>query len=149
MNMKKYLPFIAVLIVVVAVAGFLLTKDSNDEVNEDASTSQTTNKSASESSNSETQVANKDTAVSATAKAVSIENFAFSADKITVKVGTKVNWTNKDSVAHTVTSDSGTTLNSDLIATGESFSFTFNDVGTFGYHCKPHPSMTGTVVVTE
>src|SRR5688572_30820880 len=33
------------------------------------------------------------------------------------------------------------------IATGTSFSWTFNETGTFGYHCKIHPSMKGTVQV--
>ena len=32
---------------------------------------------------------------------ISIKNFAFSPSTITVKVGTKVTWTNNDSVAHT------------------------------------------------
>ncbi|MET0779679.1 MAG: cupredoxin family copper-binding protein [Candidatus Saccharimonadales bacterium] len=83
--------------------------------------------------------------------AVKIENFTFSPLAITVKKGTTVTWTNKDSVSHTVTADKDTATgpNSELIPQGQTYSFTFDTVGTFSYHCKPHPNMTGTVVVTE
>lgn len=84
-----------------------------------------------------------------TSASVNIQNFAFSPSTFTIKKGTKVTWTNHDSVAHTVTSDSGATLSSGSIAPGQSFSFTFNTVGTFPYHCAFHPSMTGSVTVTN
>jgi amicyanin len=80
---------------------------------------------------------------------VSISNFAFSPTDITVKKGTKVTWTNNDSVAHTVTADSGKGPDSELLQNGQTYSFTFNEVGTFNYHCTPHPQMHGTVTVTE
>ena len=34
------------------------------------------------------------------------------------------------------------------LAGGKSFSFAFDQAGTFAYHCKIHRTMTGTVVVT-
>jgi len=79
---------------------------------------------------------------------VAIKGFAFSPATLTVKVGTTVKWTNKDSVAHTVTSDTGLFDSGDLAA-GDTFSFTFNQAGTFAYHCTMHPSMTATIIVTE
>ncbi len=79
---------------------------------------------------------------------VEIEDFAFQSDALTVKVGTTVVWTNKDKVAHTVTSDAGL-FDSGLFAKGESFSFTFTEVGVFSYYCIPHPYMKGTVTVVE
>ncbi|WP_089612118.1 plastocyanin/azurin family copper-binding protein [Dehalobacterium formicoaceticum] len=30
---------------------------------------------------------------------------------------------------------------------GASYSYTFNETGTFEYHCSPHPFMTGKVIV--
>jgi plastocyanin len=36
---------------------------------------------------------------------------------------------------------------SELLAKGESYSFTFKKAGTYTYHCTPHPYMKGTVVV--
>ncbi len=78
---------------------------------------------------------------------VSINNFAFDPSTITVKKGTKVTWTNDDNVDHTVTSDSGIALNSPILSQGQSFSYTFTDSGTFGYHCKIHSMMKGAVIV--
>jgi plastocyanin len=80
---------------------------------------------------------------------VNIQNFAFNPATLTIKTGTKVTWTNNDSVAHTVTSDSGGLLNSGTIAPGQSFSFTFNSPGSTSYHCSIHPMMKGQVTVTN
>lgn len=79
---------------------------------------------------------------------VSIANFAFAPAPLTVKKGTKVTWTNQDSVGHTATGDSDGPASS-LLNQGGSYSFTFDTVGTFPYHCSPHPFMKGTVTVTE
>ena len=89
-------------------------------------------------------------ATSATPQPVSvaISNMAFNPGQISVKAGTKVTWTNSDSVSHTVTGNSGT-FGSGTVAPGNTFSFTFNTPGTYSYHCKIHPSMTATVVVTQ
>lgn len=81
---------------------------------------------------------------------VSITNFSFSPANITVKKGATVVWTNKDSAAHTVTEmDDQSGPDSTNLANGKSYSFTYNTVGTFKYHCSIHPDMTGTVTVTE
>jgi plastocyanin len=81
-----------------------------------------------------------------TGNSVTIMNFAFSPATLTVKAGTKVTWTNKDTVTHTVTADQGA-FNSGLLSPGNSFSFTFTQAGTFSYHCNIHHSMTATIVV--
>jgi plastocyanin len=90
------------------------------------------------------------TAVSGSA-AVTIQNFSFNPQVITVKVGTTITWTDKDSTAHTVTSLSGpTSFNSgDLTPSGGTFHFTFSQAGTYSYHCMIHPSMTATVIVVS
>ena len=81
---------------------------------------------------------------------------AYSPRIIEVTEGTTVTWTNDDSVVHTVTSGdsdgrigtpNGEFGSGDFLP-GESFSFTFDDVGEFPYYCVPHPWMTGTVIVT-
>jgi len=77
---------------------------------------------------------------------ISIENFAFSPDTVTTAIGTTVTWTNKDSVNHTVTSQTGV-FDSGTLSNGGSFSFTFTQAGTFEYHCSIHTSMHGTVIV--
>lgn len=77
---------------------------------------------------------------------VTIQNFAFSPQTITVAKGTSVTWMNNDSTSHTVTSDSNL-FDSGPISPGATFSFTFNQTGMFPYHCKIHLSMTAQVIV--
>ena len=82
------------------------------------------------------------------ASAVTMQNLAFNPAALTVKVGTKVTWTNQDGIAHTVTFDTGGAT-SDLLVTGATYEQTFSTAGTLAYHCKVHPTMTGTVMVTQ
>ncbi|MHB8576136.1 MAG: cupredoxin domain-containing protein [Dehalococcoidia bacterium] len=84
------------------------------------------------------------------ATAVDIKNIAFPAT-ITVKPGTKVTWTNRDGFPHTVTSDAGQaqSFDSKPIAAQATFSVTFATAGTYAYHCNIHPSMHGTIVVSN
>jgi hypothetical protein len=51
-----------------------------------------------------------------------------------------------DSVTHTATGDNGSFDTGD-IAAGSSATITFDNPGTFTYHCAIHPNMTGTIVV--
>jgi plastocyanin len=81
------------------------------------------------------------------ATAISIANFAFQPASLQVAVGTTVTWTNADSTAHTVTSDTGA-FDSGPLAPGASFSQTFMTPGTYTYHCQIHPFMTATIVVS-
>lgn len=77
---------------------------------------------------------------------VEISGFAFNPENITISAGTTVTWTNKDAVIHTVTSDDEV-FDSGNLSEGDTFEYTFNQTGTFEYHCIPHPYMTGKVVV--
>ena len=78
---------------------------------------------------------------------IDISGFAFSPSTLTVKAGTTVTWTNKDSVDHTITSDTNV-FDSGNMGSGDTFSYTFTTAGTFVYHCTVHPSMVGTIIVT-
>lgn len=78
---------------------------------------------------------------------ITIKNFAFSPASITVKKGDTIVWINNDTMGHTVTGNNGGPASPTITING-AYSFTFNDVGTFPYHCAIHPSMTGTVTVT-
>jgi plastocyanin len=78
---------------------------------------------------------------------VRIEDFAFAPANIVVKAGTTVTWTNYDGVGHTVTSDEGDELDSELLGGNEAFSHTFDQPGAYRYHCTPHPNMRGLVTV--
>jgi plastocyanin len=81
------------------------------------------------------------------ANAVTILNFAFGPQSVTVKPGTTVHWTNHDAEAHTVTSNTGA-FGSPVLQPGASYSFTFTKPGTYHYHCTIHPFMTGMVTVS-
>jgi amicyanin len=76
-----------------------------------------------------------------------IEGFSFHPLELKVKMGTSVTWTNQDSAPHTVTSDSGSELNSGSLSKGQSYSHTFNEAGTFEYHCKFHSMMKAKIIV--
>jgi plastocyanin len=77
---------------------------------------------------------------------VFIQSFAFSPSTITVAAGTTITWTNKDAVAHTVTSNSGL-FDSGSMGKDATYSHTFATAGTFAYYCKIHTNMTASVVV--
>ena len=80
------------------------------------------------------------------AAAVGIDNFTFNPQRITVKAGTTVTWTNKDDIPHAVVA-SASAFRSKALDTDDSYSFTFTTPGTYEYFCSLHPHMTGTVVV--
>ncbi len=71
-----------------------------------------------------------------------------------IKKGETVVWSNNDTAAHTVTSgdpsDSnsvGTMFDSSLFMSGNTFSHTFEEVGTVDYFCIVHPWMKGSIIV--
>src|SRR5215212_707133 len=79
---------------------------------------------------------------------VQVVDFAFEPGTVTVPVGATVIWTNTGSRSHTVTADDGS-FDSGRLDPGEQFSQTFDQPGTFPYHCGFHSQMQGSIVVTE
>lgn len=102
--------------------------------------------------------------------AISIKSFAFNPATVEVAKGTTVTWTNEDAVNHTVTTGtpppsasplpSGASptpspslssgdgrINSGRIQATNTFSFTFNEAGTFAYFCGVHPRMVAVITV--
>jgi plastocyanin len=77
---------------------------------------------------------------------VRIDNFAFAPQRLTVKVGTTVTWTNDDDIPHTVASNIRL-FRSGALDTKDRFSFTFTTPGSYEYFCSLHPHMTGAIVV--
>jgi amicyanin len=77
---------------------------------------------------------------------VMIDNFTFSPQTLTIKAGTKVTWTNRDDIPHTVASTTKA-FKSPALDTDDTYSFTFTAAGNFEYFCSLHPHMTGTIVV--
>ena len=82
---------------------------------------------------------------------VVIRDFAFHPAELRVPAGTRVTWVNCEResngrAAHTSTADAGR-WSSPLLAFQARYTTTLTEPGTFAYHCEPHPSMRGTVVV--
>ncbi len=82
---------------------------------------------------------------------MNIQDFDFEKANIKIKVGTKVTWTNEDSARHNVVIDGEGEegLGSELLAKGESYSYTFTKAGMTKYLCEPHPYMKGMINVVE
>ena len=78
--------------------------------------------------------------------AVTIKDFAFSPETLTVSIGTTVTWTNEDSVSHII-NERRLIFDSGMLARGKSYSFTFNEAGNFEYYCTIHPTMVGHIIV--
>ncbi len=74
------------------------------------------------------------------------DNF-FSPKNLNIAPGDTVNWVNNGSNPHSATSNTDI-WDSGILNHGQSFSWTFNDAGSFPYHCTVHGlMMSGTIVV--
>ena len=80
------------------------------------------------------------------AKVVDVDNMQFTPSTIRITVGHAVKWTFNDTVSHTVTGNNGR-WGSGVKSSGETYRHVFRSAGTFRYHCRLHPEMTGKVVV--
>lgn len=148
--MKKTIIIIAVVIVIGIGVYYIFFSSGSSQTPTNTSQTNTPPVSNNASTNIPTPAAPVSNAPTTPAPAnvtVSIKNFFFSPSTLTVKKGAKVIWVNNDSVAHTVTSDSGNLLNSGTLSSGQSFSFTFMNTGSVSYHCNIHPMMKGNVNV--
>jgi len=76
---------------------------------------------------------------------VTIDNFTFVPQQLTLKVGDNVTWTNHDDIPHTVVSAGK--FRSKTLDTDNSFSFSFTAAGDYTYFCSLHPHMTGVIKV--
>jgi len=82
------------------------------------------------------------------AEKVEIADFAYDPDPVTVQVGGKVTWLNRDSVPHTATAEDGS-FDTGKLEEGKLKSETFKQAGTYEYICQIHPDMHGVVEVIE
>ncbi|MCW8945467.1 MAG: cupredoxin domain-containing protein [Sedimenticola sp.] len=79
---------------------------------------------------------------------VEILKFEFIPQKITVKAGSTIRWTNKEKRQyHSVWFEQAGDPEPQYFFPGETFERSFDKPGVYPYRCGPHPKMTGTVVV--
>jgi len=90
---------------------------------------------------------------------VSIADYRYAPDTVTIKAGNAVKWTNMGTYGHSATADGGSfdsgTLGPPGVdaygnpTAGASYTKTFGMQGSFPYHCTVHPTlMMGVVIVT-
>jgi plastocyanin len=79
---------------------------------------------------------------------VDIVNFEFKPQKVVVKPGTTVTWTNQDATIHDIkdTSPLATPQGKEM-SKGDTFAITYAQPGSYSYICGIHQYMTGTVEV--
>lgn len=146
--MKKSV-IVIILVAVAAIAGgmYFVTSQRSGEDVQTTSDHQGSDMKTTQSRNTEMQQTYEPVSVNK----VDIKDFDFQPQTITVKKGTTVTWTNQDVAKHDINPDSESDnfKASELLAKGESYSWTFNTAGTYTYHCSPHPYMKATVIVTE
>jgi amicyanin len=147
---------IIVLVLAVLVGGiyaFMVRSDSNSaSTQEPIGSSSVDIEDSTEAEMTQQQQSNAGNTYTANAPtSIEIKDFAYSPANVTVKKGTTVTWTNQDSMRHDVNPDDSTEefKKSSLLAKGESYTVTFNTVGTYSYYCSPHPYMKGTITVIE
>ena len=140
---NKIIPIVVILVIVVIVAALALT--------------QTNQNTAVASSNDSMNTGSNGSAGTSEATVI-IENGTFNPANLTVKAGTTVKWTVNDNsnIKYMVTSDANGSVEgkylfmSNDLTNGQSFSYTFNKTGTYGYYDMNHmdnKSLVGTIIV--
>ncbi|MCW3041684.1 MAG: hypothetical protein JWM31_3589, partial [Solirubrobacterales bacterium] len=79
--------------------------------------------------------------------AIGMKDIQFDPTSVTVKVGQKITWTNKEAIEHNVVADSGADFSSDTFGEHRTYSYTPTKAGTITYECSIHPGMNGTIIV--
>jgi plastocyanin len=87
------------------------------------------------------------------APAVDIRTFQFAPDTLRVTAGSKVQWTNRDDIEHTVTAGTPEKLDprfAGVLAKKDSqYSATLSAPGTYAYFCDRHRFMRGVIIVNR
>ncbi len=132
-------------IVVLVVGGIFVSAQLNKDSDTDKMHSGGSSNTASADKSAVTDLSAQ------TEVAINIQDFAYEKANLKIKVGTTVTWTNQDDARHNVVTEGegAEKLASELLAKGESYSFTFTKAGTTTYLCEPHPYMKGTINVVE
>jgi plastocyanin len=87
-----------------------------------------------------------ETMSSADEATVTIDNFTFKPDVLSIKPGTKVTFVNHDDIPHLIVDAAGK-FKSKVLDTDDSFSMTFATAGDVTYFCGLHPHMKGKITV--
>ncbi len=80
---------------------------------------------------------------------IDIEDSSFNPSELKITPGSNVTWVNKDSIPHSLVSDSGSKsgIGSGIMEEGNKYTVQFITTGTYAYHCKFHNEERGKIVV--
>lgn len=167
--MKRFIIILGAVLIPVTLAACAPAKNANtntvklDLVNEAANVNTGTNTNPVANTNSllansnvnASTSSNQNTNASTTSagQSVSVISSGYSPATVTVKAGTVVTWTNNSGGNIFIASDPHPThtdlpaLSSGTVANGGTYSFTFTQKGTWGYHDHLDPTTKGTVIV--
>lgn len=146
----KNVSIIVAVLVVLGVGGAVVATQMNQDKSSSSSDMGSMNMDSDKKSSMSDSMAETDLTAE-TEVTMDIKSFDFEKANIKIKKGTKVTWTNQDSAKHNVVKEGDGTadLSSELLAKGETYSYTFDAVGMTEYLCEPHPYMKGKINVVE
>lgn len=80
---------------------------------------------------------------------ITMQGFRFNPPGLSIHVGDTVIWHNDDTAPHTVTTVAGSHVGFDsgTLGQGQTFTYIFNQSGTYNYHCTFHSQMVGSILV--
>jgi plastocyanin len=106
------------------------------------------NPTATENKTTENKIANPISVNQGEPWQVSISNFAFSPENITIKSWDTINWTNNDTAPHQIWfTVSWTDIKSKVLNKWDVFSYKFDNTWTIDYGCVIHPSMAWKIII--
>lgn len=168
MNTKETIVALTVVVFGIGLAGAVFVLSPSVKEKQDAKTSTAEHDETNSDGHHNSDNADLGELVDLTSQSevsMDIKDFKYEQPNIKIKKGTTVTWTNQDAVQHNVMQEHENdndahdapskdeekpdVLASRLLAKGESYSFTFNEVSSSPYHCSPHPYMKGSVTVVE
>src|SRR5690606_8407639 len=89
--------------------------------------------------------------VPADAIVVNIDKMKYDVPELTVQAGDTVYWVNKEVMPHNVAFKKGVVgddaFKGEMLKKDQAYAITFNAVGSYEYHCTPHPFMRAKVTV--
>ncbi|MDO5370955.1 amicyanin [Paracoccus sp. (in: a-proteobacteria)] len=82
---------------------------------------------------------------------VNIAKMKYEPAEVTIKPGQTVTWINTEAMPHNVAFKAGAVgdakMDGAMMKKEQSYSITFNEAGSYDYHCTPHPFMKAKVIV--